>query len=384
MLSDTTIKAAKPKDKPYKLSDGQGLYVLVHPNGGKYFRYDYKFKDKRKTLALGVYPTTSLKEARAKRDHAKKALQNNDDPSVISQQTELNTFDVLANEWGSKRFKTDWLNPRCIQRRRLELYVYPTLGHKPIHSITTRQIMQCLEAMESKGIIASAKRTGTTLGQIFRYAIRKGVISADVTLSLKGAFEVPVAKHRAAILDPDALGLLLRNIHSYNGSLPVVAALKLMPLVFVRSNELRMAKWSDIDFDKNEWSFYIAKTKTEHIVPLSTQAVEILTSLAPLTSHGVYVFSLSPSADKPIASMSMVKALRSLGYAETEQSIHGFRAIARTRLDDGLGFRPDFIEHQLAHKVKDANGKAYNRTSFLKERHNMMQTWSDYLDKLKG
>lgn len=375
-LSDTAIKAAKPRAKQYKLTDEKGMYVLVHPNGGKYFRYDYSFQGKRKTLALGVYPDVSLKDARIKREIARKALLNNDDPRIINQQAEANTFELIAQEFGKKKFK-DWLSPRNMQRRRLELYVFPMLGHKSINSITTRMIVQCLEVMESKGITASALKTSYTIGQIFRYCIQKGYLTENVASNLKGAFKLPDVKHRAAILNPTQLGVLLSKIDNYSGTFQVRCALQLMPLVFVRNSELRMAKWVDIDFDAKQWSFTVTKTKQEHIVPLSTQAIDVLTKLKLFIGNSVYVFG-----DKPLGAVSMVKALRSLGYTEGQMTVHGFRAIARTLLDEKLKVRPDYIEHQLAHKVRDANGRAYNRTSFLEERREMMQQWADYLDGL--
>jgi integrase len=376
-LSDTAIKAAKPRNKPYKLTDEKGMYVLIHPNGGKYFRYDYSFQGKRKTLALGVYPDISLKDARIKREAARKALLNGDDPRVVNQQAELNTFETIAMAFGNKNIK-DWLNPRNMARRRLELYVYPLIGHKPISTITTRQVVQCLDAMDAKGITASAIKTSITIRQIFRYAIREGHISDDITSSLKGGLKAPDAVHRSAILEPKELGLLLRKIDSYGGTFPVKSALQLMPLVFVRNSELRLAKWIDIDFDAKQWSFTVTKTKQDHIVPLSTQALEILTKLRSYTGGCEYVFGA-----KPLGAVSMVKALRFMGYTEGEMTVHGFRAIARTLLDEKLKVRPDFIEHQLAHKVKDFNGRAYNRTSFLEERREMMQQWADYLFELR-
>lgn len=385
-LTDTAIKAAKPRsDKPYKLTDEKGMYVLIHPNGSKYFRFDYRFNGKRLTLALGKYPEVSLKEAREKREDARRSLLNNDDPSQVIKQSKVNTFESVAMEWGGKHTDT-WLSPRNASRRRLELYVFPMLGHKPISSITTLQLMQCLRVLEDKDIVSSAQRTARTCGQVFRYAIQRGLADNDITAGLKGAFKQPKPKHRAAILDPVQLGALLNKIDNYTGTFQVSSALQLMPMVFVRNSELRLAKWKDIDLTAKEWRFYVTKTEQDHIVPLSTQSVEILDRLHSFSGRGIYVFpsATSPRGDKPMSIMALSKALRILGYSEDEMTVHGFRAVARTLLDEVLNFKIDRIEHQLAHSVRDSNGRSYNRTTHLAERHKMMQVWSDYLTQLKG
>ncbi len=392
-LSDTTIKNAKPSpDKAYKLPDEKGMYLLVNPNGSKYFRLKYRLGGKEKVLALGVYPDTGLKQAREKRDEARKLLADGIDPgenrkAVKSSKAEsaANSFEVIAREWGSKNVET-WAEKNNRSKRMLERNIFPWLGSKPITDILPKDILACLRRVEDRGTIETAHRTLQICGQVFRYAVATGRAERDITPDLRGSLPPAKGEHFAAITEPKEVAELLRAIDSYQGSLPAVCALKLAPLVFVRPGELRAAEWQHIDLDAKEWRYYVSKTSVQHIVPLSSQAVAILEELRPFSGHGRFVFpsERTPRGDRCMSDNTLNAALKRLGYGKDAMTAHGFRAMARTILDEVLGVRPDFIEHQLAHAVKDPNGRAYNRTAHLPERHKMMQTWSDYLDGLKN
>ena len=392
-ISDTTIRAAKPMpDKAYKLSDEKGLHILINPNGSKYFRLKYRFAGKEKTLALGVYPETTLKQAREKRDVARKQIADGIDPSENKKavkeskaESASNSFEIVAREWGAKKVN-DWDDKNNRSKRMLERNVFPWLGNKPITDILPKDILACLRRVEDRGTIETAHRTLQICGQVFRYAVATSRVDRDITPDLRGALPPAKGKHFAAITEPKQVAELLRAIDSYQGSLSAISALKLAPMVFVRPGELRAAEWKHIDFDAREWRYFVTKTKTEHIVPLSIQAIAILLELHPLTGHGRFIFASerTPRGDRCMSENTLNAALKRLGYGKDVMTAHGFRAMARTILDEVLGIRPDFIEHQLAHAVRDANGRAYNRTSHLAERHKMMQSWSDYLDNLKN
>ena len=392
-ISDTTIKAAKPKsDKDYKLSDEKGLHILIKTNGSKYFRLKYRFAGKEKTLALGVYPETTLKQAREKRDLARKQIAEGIDPSenkkavkASKAESALNSFEVIAKEWGAKHVN-NWNDKNNRSKRMLERNIFPWLGAKPITNILPIDILNCLRRLEDRGTLETAHRVLQICGQVFRYAVATSRIDRDITPDLRGALPPAKGGHFASLTDPKQAAPLLRAIDAYTGTFVVKSALQLAPMVFVRPSELRHAEWAHIDLESKEWRYFVTKTETDHIVPLSTQAIEILTALFPLTGNGRYVFpsARTPNGSRAMSDVAMLAALRRMGFDKDEMSVHGFRAMARTILDEVLGFRPDFIEHQLAHAVRDANGRAYNRTSHLKERHKMMQSWSDYLDNLKN
>ena len=393
-ISDTTIKAAKPMpDKAYKLSDEKGLHILINPNGSKYFRLKYRFAGKEKTLALGVYPETTLKQAREKRDEARKQIADGIDPSENKKAIKdskvasaSNSFEIVAREW-YLRHMTD--KSEHHQKRAMSLFerdIFPYLGSKPISEIKAVELLKALRRIEARNAIETAHRTLQICGQVFRYAIATGRTERDITPDLRGSLAQVKAGHFAAFTEPKEAALLLRAIDIYTGSFVVKSALKLAPLVFVRPSELRQAEWAHIDIEAKEWRYLVTKTQTPHIVPLSNQAIEILINLHPLTGNGRFVFpsARTPNGSRAMSDVAMLAAIRRMGFEKTEMTIHGFRAMARTILDEVLGFRPDFIEHQLAHAVRDANGRAYNRTSHLAERHKMMQSWSDYLDGLKN
>ncbi len=390
-LTDIKVRSAKPKEKPYKLSDSGGLFLLVTPKGFRYWRLKYRFEAKEKLLAIGVYPEISLAEAREKRDQAKKQLINGVDPSAfkkISKQAvkmeKEGNFEFVAREWHLKN-KAIW-TPKHGELiiRRLENYIFPWLGTYQIGEISAPQLLEALRRIEYKGALETAHRVQQICGQIFRYAVATGRASRDPTSDLRGALAPTKVKHYASIVEPKKVGELLRAINGYDGFFVTKCALRLAPLVFVRPGELRNAEWAEIDFDKAEWNIPTEKMKMRqaHLVPLSHQALTILKELYPLTGTGKYLFPGILTAKRPMSDNTINAALKRLGYESKEITGHDFRAMARTLLDEVLGFRPDIIEHQLAHAVRDPLGRAYNRTSHLQIRKEMMQKWADYLDEL--
>lgn len=390
-LSDVEIRTAKPAEKPYRLSDGGGMYLQVDTNGARYWRMAYRFNGKQKTLALGVYPTVRLSDARKRRDEAKKLISNGVDPAEVKKAQKAarldavaNSFEVLAREWYEKQ-SGSW-SPSHGERilRRLERDVFPLIGSKPISDITAPALLDAIRKIEKRGAFETAHRAMQNCGQVFRYAIATGRADRDPTPDLRGALSPVQATHFAAVTEPMEAGKLLRLLDSHTGGYVVRAALKLAPLVFVRPGELRNARWEDIDLEAGEWRYIVPKTRTAHIVPLSTQAIEILTELRPHTCHSEYVFPGGRSPLKAMSENAVLAAMRELGITADTMSGHGFRAMARTMLDEVLGFPPHIIEQQLAHAVRDPLGRAYNRTAHLPERKKMMQAWANYLDDLKA
>ncbi len=390
-LSDLSIRNAKPSDKPYKLPDEKGLFLLIHPNGSKYWRQKYRFNGKEKLLAFGVYPDISLKDARARRDDARKLLANGIDPGeakkaqkAAGMERAANSFEVVAREWFSKNRDT-WAPSHADKIiTRLERDVFPWLGSKATTDISAPDVLAVLHRIEKRGTLDTAHRAKGNISQVMRYAIATGRAERDPCPDLRGALPPARETNFPSITDPVKVAELLRAMDAFSGTLVVKAALLLAPLLFVRPGELRQAEWKDFDLDKAEWRYYVTKTKSDHSVPLATQAITILKDLHPLTGHGRYVF---PGRDpqKAMSEAAVNAALRRMGYdTKTEITGHGFRAMARTILAEELHQKPEVIEHQLAHKVPDALGTAYNRTKFLKERKAMMQLWADYLEKLKA
>lgn len=392
-LTDTAIKNAKPGAKPVKLSDEKGLFLLMAPAGGKWWRLKYRFGGKEKLLSLGTYPEVSLKDARQRRDDARKLLADGVDPSenrkaVKSAKVERagNSFEVIAREWYAKNSVswTETHGSRII--RRLERDIFPWIGGRPIADITAPELLAVLRRIEERGAVETAHRAHQNCGQVFRYAIATGRAERDPSPDLKGALPPVKQSHHAAITDPKAIGELLRAIDGYQGQFVTQCALRLAPMFFVRPGELRKAEWAEFDLDKAEWNIPAERMKMRepHLVPLSSQAVAILRELHALTGSGRYVFPGARTNGRPMSDNAILAALRRMGFAKDEMSGHGFRAMARTILDEVLQVRPDYIEHQLAHAVRDPNGRAYNRTAHLAERRKMMQQWADYLDKLKA
>lgn len=390
-LTDTAIRNAKPGDKPLTLTDERGLSIQIQPNGGKWWRFRYRFAGKAKMLSLGTYPEISLKDARERRDEARKLLANGVDPGEqrkaqksAGAERAANSFEVVAREWFEKHREGWAANHADKIIRRLEKDVFPWLGGRPIAEITAPEVLAALRRIESRGTLDTAHRASGNCSQVFRYAIATGRAERDPVPDLRGALPPARGNNFASLTDPAKVCELLRAIDAFRGTLVVKCALLLAPLLFVRPGELRRAEWSGIDLDKGEWRYFVTKTKTEHLVPLATQAATILRELHPLTGHGRYVF---PGRDpqKAMSEAAVNAALRRMGYdTKTEITGHGFRAMARTILAEELHQKPEVIEHQLAHKVPDALGTAYNRTKFMRERRIMMQLWADYLDELKA
>jgi integrase len=403
LLKDTDLRNAKPEEAAYRLPDGGGLYLLVQPSGAKWWRMDYTIHGKRKTLSLGTYPATGLKAARDKAQEARRQVEAGEDPSDARKAEKANrlqelenerrvaqgialvgSFEAIAKEWFEKQAPTWAKNHSDKIIRRLERDVFPWIGAKPITDIRAADILAVLRRVEERGALETAHRAGQNIGQIFRFAVATGRAERDPTVDLRGALAPAKPTHHAAITDPQGVGALLRAIDGHEGSLIVRSALRLAPMVFVRPGELRTARWADIDLDAGEWRYTVTKTKTQHLVPLARQALDILRELHPVTGHGTLVFPANRGQGRPMSENTINAALRSLGYDGETMTGHGFRAIARTLLDEVLGFEPHIIEHQLAHAVKDPLGRAYNRTSHLPQRKKMMQAWADYLAKLKA
>jgi integrase len=391
-LSDVKIRNAKPTEKQVKLFDGDGLFLLVTPQGGKYFRLKYRYEGKEKLLALGTYPEISLADARQRREEARQQLAHSIDPGAVKKAkkhaatAETETFEVIAREWHNRQSSV-WVPAYADKMiKSLERSIFPWLGQRPMNEIKAPELLAVLRRIESRGTLDTAHRMRFICGQVFRYAIATSRAEHDPATDLRGALTPFKESHHAAITDPVKVGGLLRAIEGYQGHFAVQCALRLAPLFFVRPGELRQAEWVEIDLDEAVWNIPAEKMKMKqpHLVPLSKQAVEILKELQPLTGASRYVFPSARSFARAMSNNAILAALRRMGFDKDEMSGHGFRAMARTILDEVLGVRADFIEHQLAHAVKDPNGRAYNRTAHLIERRKMMQTWADYLDKLKA
>ncbi len=393
MLTNAKIKSITPppdtQKRPDKYSDSGGLQLHVFSNGGKYWRLAYRFEGKQKTYSIGIYPEVSLAEAREKREEIKKLIKANIDPMATKKEQELdeggfNTFQYVALEWYSKK-QTIWAASTANKvKRRLEADILPYLGSLPIAEITAPILLHTIQRIETRSV-DTAYRALEECGQIFRYGIATGKNLHDPSVAIRGALTKRSKNHFAALIEPKEVGALLRAIDDFNGTFVVKSALQLAPLFFVRIGELRTAKWSEIDFERAEWRYFITKTKQNHIVTLSTQALKILSELKQLTGNYEYVFVGGRDPNRPMSDAAINAALRRMGYdTKTEMTGHGFRAMARTILHERLGMDRDVIEHQLAHRVPDALGAAYNRTRFLEQRKQMMQEWADYLDELKA
>lgn len=399
-LTDTAIKNAKPADKPVRLFDGGGLYLEVAPSGGKWWRLKYRFGGKEKRISLGVYPDVPLKEARERRDKARALLEAGADPGEAkkaekraAQLSTENSFEAVAREWHAK-YAPSWSASHGARLlRRLEVDAFPWIGGKPIAELAPPDVLDVLRRVEKRGALETAHRLHANVGQVCRYAVATGRASRDVTADLRGALPPVQQEHMAAITDPKQVAELLRAIDGYQGTLPVSCALRLAPMLFQRPGELRAAEWSEFDLEAATWeipSDRMKRTKQAkaaggaHIVPLPCQAVAILRELQPLTGNGRLLFPSVRTKDRPMSDNTVNAALRRLGYDGDTMTGHGFRAMARTILDEVIGVPAPIIEAQLAHTVKDPLGRAYNRTAHLQQRREMMQKWADYLDRLKA
>lgn len=390
-LTATAVKNAKPTDSQFKLTDGAGLYLLVTPKGAKYWRYDYRFAGKRKTLALGVYPEVSLLQAREAHIEARKKLKDSVDPSRDRKVEKLSgdlvnatTFKLIAEEWFQRHMEEKSEGHRGRTRRILDNDLYPWLATTPIDHIKPVELLSVLRRIEQRSVDL-AHRAKQTCGLVFKYAVITGRCEYDPSQSLTGALKSVKTRHRAAITDQKQLGALLRSIDGFRGSPVVSAALQLTPLLFQRPGELRQMEWNEVNWEQSRWELPAEKMKMRlpHIVPLPTQAINILKGLYPITGRGRYVFPSARGGSRCLSDNGVRSALRTLGFTNEEVVPHGFRATARTLLDEQLRFRIELIEMQMAHAVKDVNGRAYNRTTYLEERVIMMQEWADYLDSLR-
>lgn len=389
-LNDMACKQAKPKEKAYKLADSGGLYLEVAPSGGKWWRLKYRINGKEKRISLGVYPEVSLKEARDRRDDAKKQIAAGIDPSehrkahkATRQDRAANSFEIVAREWFAKH-SPNWVASHSSKiLRRFEADVFPWIGGRPIAEITAPELLTVLRRIENRGALETAHRALQNCGQVFRYAVATGRAERDPSGDLRGALPPPKAKHHASITDPKAIGELLRAVDGYQGSPITKYALRLAPLLFVRPGELRKAEWSKFNLDGGEWRIPATRMKMreQHIVPLSTQAVIILQELQALTGGDQYVFPGARTNGRPMSENTVNAALRRLGYSSDEMTGHGFRSMASTLLNE-QGWNRDAIERQLAHAERDNVRAAYNYAEHLPERKRMMQAWADYLDGL--
>jgi integrase len=384
------VRSAKPASKAVRLFDGGGLYVEIAPTGSKLWRWKYRFGGKEKRLALGVYPEVSLAEARAQHLEARKILRSGIDPGEKKKVDRLVRLDPSQLSFGAVAAELLELHRKknsalTMERngRIVEKDLNPYLGHRAIIEISAPELLAVLRKIEKRGAIETAHRARGIASMIFRYAITVGKAERDPAADLSGALETPKVQNFASLTEPSEVAPLLRALWGYEGSPIVRAALRFAPLVFARPGELRNAKWADVDLEANEWRYIASKTGTPHIVPLASQAAELLRELHPITKNREFVFPSLHGKGRPMSENTINAAMRRMGFDSKTMTGHGFRAMARTILDEVLGFRPDFIEHQLAHAVRDPNGRAYNRTAHLAERRKMMQAWANYLDRLR-
>ncbi len=391
-LTDTTIRNAKAAAKPRRLADGGGLTLSIRPNGTKAWRLRYRFGGKEQQLSLGVYPAVSLQEARRRRDKHRHLLATGVNPSAQRKATHAGTVDgttdsfkTVAREWYESKLPNWKPGTSSMAKMRLETYVFPKLGMRSMADVSAPDLLAMLKPIKEQGKYETARRVLTVCHQVCNYAMATGRITHNPAAPVRPALTKATPKHFAAVTDPKDIGKFLRMLAAYEGSPAVMAALKLAPLWFVRPGELRRARWQDFDLDSAEpqWQYRVTKTQTDHIVPLSTQAVEILRELRTHTGFQPYVFPGQRHNGRVMSENTLAVAMRTIGIPKEKMSVHGWRATARTCLDEQLHFPPHLVEQQLAHRVRDPLGRSYNRTQHLPERRRMMQAWSDYLDELR-
>ena len=389
-LTDTAIRTAKPKPKPYKLADGHGLYLEVAPSGGKWWRLKYRLAGKEKRLSLGVYPAVGLKEARARAAAAKEQLARGLDPSAERKaeraevEATLNTFERVARDWFARQ-REGWTPRHAVTvLRRLEVHAFPELGQRPIAELGAPDFLAVLRQVEARGHIETARRVAQICGQVTRYARLSGIVQADAASGLSEALTTRQVRHFATITEPGEVGTLLRAIDDYQGEPSTCHALRILPYVFVRSSELRCAAWDELDLDACLWVIPAERMKMrrQHVVPLARQVVELFQSMRQFSGGGRLVFPGLASRTRPLSDVGLLNALRRMGYARGEMTVHGFRSLASTLLNE-RGYPPDWIEAQLAHAERNSVRNAYNRAQYLPERRRMMQEWADYLDSLR-
>ncbi|CAK7052805.1 MAG: Prophage integrase IntA [Desulfovibrio sp.] len=390
-LTDTFLRAVKATGQVRKYSDGGGLYIYISPTGGRLWRMGYRFAGKQKTLSFGAYPAVSLKTARSLREKAKEQLAAGIDPGeykkalrAASAAEAANTFEIIAREWHGRR-KPAWSATHAENiLSRLEKHIFPAIGMKAVNRVAAPELLSALRRLEASGAVDAAHRVLQNCGQIFRYAISTGRAERDPAADLKGALAPAKAKNFATITDPKVIGDLLRDIERYMGHPVVRASLQIAPYVFVRPGELRRAEWSEFNFTTAEWRIPAEKTKTrvQHIVPLAWQVVRALEDLRCYTGRGRYLFPGMRANSAPISDMTLLAALRRMGYDKDSMTMHGFRSMASTLLNE-LGYNRDWIERQLSHGERNGVRAAYNHAEYLVERRRMMQEWADYLDGLR-
>ncbi|NLI79533.1 MAG: integrase arm-type DNA-binding domain-containing protein [Candidatus Riflebacteria bacterium] len=387
-LSDTAIRMAKPRARPVKMFDADGLFLLLRPTGARWWRFRYRFGGGEKLLSLGTYPEVSLKEARSRRDEARRVLAAGIDPSAARKADKAaretagrDSFQALAEEWLARRRAKIVPAHAAIIRRRFDRDLFPAFGAKPITDLAPKEILAAVRRIEARGAPSCATRALWTISQVCRYAVQEGRLGSDPCRDLRGAIDPPERQHFAAITDPKALGRLLRALETYDGTPTVKTALRLAPLLVVRPGELVRMEWGEVNLDTCEWRYLVTKTRTLHVVPLCRRAVELLREIHPLTGGGKYVFPNARTPDKPMTREALRGALADLGFGGAATT-HGWRAVFRTLGDEVLGFRPELLEHQLAHAVRGPLGRAYDRTTFLPERKDMMERWAQYLSEL--
>lgn len=391
MLNDIKIKAAKAGDKDYKIADERSLYLFVKTNGSKLWRLAYRFEGKQKTLSLGQYPDTSLAQARDKRDVARKQLAQGLDPSLLKKTAKSdrldelgNTFETIARAWHREHMTNKALSHSEKVIRRFEIYVFPYIGKIPIIDIKPVDVIAVLKLIQKQNILETAHRTLQTIGQVFRYAVQNQKLEHSPTANLKGLLPSRTVVHFAAFTEPSQVKNFLISLDSLTGGITVQNAVRLAPLLFCRPCELRMMRWDQLDLDEGLWKYVVSKVNRDHLVPLSRQALELIRELQPTSGHLQYVFKGGRDPKRPMSESAINAALKRLGYnTQTEITGHGFRAMARTMLQERLNIDPHHIERQLSHEVPDLLGGAYNRTKFVTQRTEMMQVWADYLDELK-
>ena len=391
-LTDTFIRNVKPASSPRKYFDGEGLFLYVPPNGSKLWRMSYRFDGKTKLLSFGKYPAVSLRDARASRDKAKSLLAKGVDPAELKKKQEQErleeskyNFELVAREWHKVRMSAFSQKHQTTVLYRLETYIFPFIGKKAVTRLEINDVLAVLRPLEAKQHYETARRVFQIISQVFRYAVVLGRMKSNIASDLRGILHPRKVTHRATLTDTKKVGQLLRDIDRYEGYFPLVCALKLAPMVFTRPTELRAAEWSEIDFENAEWHIPAKRMKMgeKHIVPLSRQVLEILEDLRQFSGDGKYLFPSIRSSVRPISDATMLNALRRMGYEKHEMSVHGFRSLASTLLNEH-GYNRDWIERQLAHGERNEVRAAYNYAEYLPERKCMMQEWSDYLDELRN
>jgi integrase len=390
MLTDKALRALKPRERPYKRADDMGLYVIVRPDGAVWWRFKYRHGGREKLISFGTYPDVKLKRAREKRDEARRLLDAGVDPSAkrrAEREASADSFEAIAREWLERQQTGLSASTLESAKARLEQWAFPSLGSTPVRAVEPPDVLRTLRKIEALGKHETAHRVRQRISQVFRYAIATGRATRDPTADLRGALAPVPTENRPAVTDPKGVAALLRAIDGYQGQPAVMYALRLAPLVFVRPGELRAAVWTEFTLDgaEPEWRIPAERMKMgeRHIVPLSVQAVALLGDLKMHTGRTRYLFPSLRTTNRPISDNALNAALRRLGYSSEEMVSHGFRTIASTLLNE-LGFHPDLIELQLAHKPRDKVRAAYNKAERLSERRKLMQTWADHLDGLKA